>query len=87
MVKITIKNAFNPNMPLRGLLYISEIFSAYISVRGYDIYSGKLIRLPLPQYVIFYNGEKEVSDRLELRLSDSFDNPLGKQACLECTAL
>ncbi len=81
------QSTFNPNMPLRGLLYISEIYSAYISVKGYDIYTGKLIRLPLPQYVIFYNGEKEAPERLELRLSDSFDNPLGKQACIECTAV
>ena len=74
-------------MPVRGLNYFADTYREYIDRNGFDIYGEKLIRLPMPQYIVFYNGTKEEPDRIELRLSDAFlcQNPEEK-GCLECRA-
>lgn len=81
------QSSFNPNMPVRGLNYFADTYREYIEINGLDIYGEKLIRLPMPQYIVFYNGMREEPDRVELRLSDAFlcQNPEEK-GCLECRA-
>ena len=81
------QSSFNPNMPVRGLNYFADTYREYIEINGLDIYGEKLIRLPMPQYIVFYNGMKEEPDRVELRLSDAFlcQNP-EDNGCLECRA-
>lgn len=81
------QSSFNPNMPIRGLNYFAETYREYIDANHLDVYGEKLIRLPMPQYIVFYNGTKEEPDRLELKLSDAFmcQNP-EEQGCLECRA-
>ena len=80
------QSSLNPNMPLRGLLYIAMLYQGFIEQNNLDVYSGALLRLPSPKYLVFYNGAKEEPDRRELRLSDSFvkqENP----PVLECRAV
>ncbi len=81
------QSTYNPNMPLRGLLYLAEIYSAYVNSTGYDIYSEQRIELPLPQYIIFYNGTRNEEEVRTLRLSDSFIASADKKPCLECEAI
>ncbi len=66
------QSTWNPNMPLRGVFYLSALYKAYVAEHGLDIYSSARLTLPAPRYVVFYNGTKEQPDRQELRLSDSF---------------
>ncbi|MGN0341753.1 MAG: hypothetical protein ACI4DO_03075, partial [Roseburia sp.] len=40
-----------------------------------DIYSRKLIKLPTPRFIVFYNGTEQQPERKELRLSDAFEIP------------
>jgi hypothetical protein len=70
-------------MPIRGLIYIADIYQAYIAVMDLNLYSTTQIKLPTPKYVVFYNGEDEHDDVEYLRLSDAFD---GEGSCLEFTA-
>lgn len=63
-----------PNMPLRGFFYAADTYRAYITSKDYDLYSIKQIVLPEPRYIVFYNGDQEVPDRTELKLSDMFLN-------------
>ena len=79
------QSSWNPNMPLRGLLYITMLYQGFIEQNHLDIYSSSLLKLPVPRYIVFYNGTSDEPDEQELRLSDSFvkqDN----QSCLECRA-
>lgn len=62
-----------PNMPLRGFFYAADAYRAYVEAKEYDLYSMNMIKLPTPKYVIFYNGDKEVPDSTEVRLSDMFE--------------
>ena len=66
------QSTFNPNMPLRLMEYVGRLYSGYISRNKFNKYGEKLIPLPTPKLVVFYNGLKEQSDEMILRLSDSF---------------
>ena len=73
----------NPNMPLRGLAYFGRLYSAHVERNGLNPYGAKLVELPAPRYVVFYNGAGERPDREVLRLSDAFG---GRPADVEVTA-
>lgn len=81
------QSTFNPNMPLRGLFYLSRLYQGYVDQNNLDLYSSTLLKLPLPQYLVFYNGKQEMEDQKVLHLSDSFPLLPGIHSCLECEAL
>ena len=68
------QSTFNPNMPIRGLMYFGELYSAYLTKHGCNIYGSKLVKIPTPQYIVFYNGKKEIDSITKLHLSDAFMN-------------
>ena len=80
------QSTWNPNMPLRGVFYISQLYQAYVRKNHLNIYSAKQIKLPAPRYVVFYNGTREEPDRQILRLTDAFIKR-EETPCLECIAL
>jgi hypothetical protein len=77
------QSTFCPNMPIRGLFYIADIYQAYIAVMDLNMYGTSRIKLPTPKYVVFYNGEEEHEDVEYLHLSDAFEE---EGSCLEFTA-
>ena len=66
------QSSYNPNMPLRGLMYFGKLYSGYIETNSLNIYGSKLIEIPTPMYVVFYNGTSDIAPITKLRLSDSF---------------
>lgn len=74
------QSTLNPNMPLRGLFYFSDLYKQFFYDRV--IYSTRLLQIPTPVYVIFYNGEREAADTSVLKLSDAFIQG-EDMACLE----
>ena len=64
------QSTVNPNMPLRDLFYITSEFSELVELKS--LYSSALIKLPTPNFVVFYNGDIEIGDVSEYRLSDSY---------------
>ena len=64
------QSTVNPNMPLRDLDYVSKSYERFRD--GRDIYSTRLIKLPNPRFIVFYNGEAEQPARKEMRLSDAY---------------
>ena len=77
------QSTVNPNMPLRFLLYISDLYSG-MTVEE-NLYSSKALSIPAPCFVIFYNGAEPQPDRKVLRLSDLYTVKT-KEAQLELTA-
>ena len=65
------QSSFNPNMPLRDLLYIARQLEKYVV--GKTLYSSNLVQIPVPRFVVFYNGTQEQPERRGLRLSDAFE--------------
>ena len=80
------QSTFNPNMPVRGLMYFSRLYEGYIKQHNLDIYGRSLVKLPTPQFIIFYNGRDEYPDEMILRLSDAFTPKLSAEPVLECRA-
>ena len=80
------QSTYSPNMPVRGLLYFARQYEGLIAEQKDNVYGSKLIKLPTPEYVIFYNGTRKQEDRTTLYLSDSFKDGRGS-GCLECRAL
>ncbi len=78
------QSTWNPNMPLRGLLYFAQQFEGLVTARGDNLYGKGKVELPTPVYVVFYNGSGMESDHLLLYLSDSYSAGRGS-GCLECT--
>ena len=78
------QSSINPNLPLRFLMYITDIYSAY--TRDMNLYGSKPLQLPPPSFVIFYNGTTEQPDRTEYHLSDLF-HPGTDQPSLELKAV
>ena len=66
------QSSVNPNMPVRGLIYFAELYKGYIEQNNLLIYNERLVKLPFPRYVVFYNGTEGEPEEQELRLSDSF---------------
>ena len=60
----------NPNMPLRFLIYLADIYAGL--VKDENIYGTKVIPIPAPQFIVFYNGKEERPDHEVLHLSDVY---------------
>ena len=65
------QSTMNPNIPLRDLFYVTDI----LQTRTYDkdLYGSKLIRIPSPRFVVFYNGAESQPERQTLKLSDAYE--------------
>lgn len=65
------QSTYNPNMPLRSLIYFVEIVKALIVNK--DLLGRKLITIPRPHFVVFYNGKEKRPETEILKLSDAFE--------------
>lgn len=70
-------------MPLRGLFYISELYKGIYNEK--KLYSSTIIKIPVPHYIVFYNGTKNMEDVTIQRLSDAFLKK-DKESSIEVTA-
>jgi len=69
------QSTFNPNMPMRFLIYAGMVYSSYIEGSSvYRRYSPKQQKAPTPKCVCFYNGTTNKDDRTILSLEDAFDS-------------
>ena len=66
------QSSYNPNMPVRAFMYAGKLYDKFIHSARLNRYGKKLLPLPLPKLVIFYNGEDEKEDETVLSLSDAF---------------
>ena len=60
----------NPNMPLRYLHYLSDVYRGMYSNK--DLYRSGL-KIPSPHFITFYNGTAKAPEVEYLRLSDMFE--------------
>lgn len=59
-------------MPIRGLMYYGNLYNSYIDNRNLPIHGSSLVKLPTPNYVVFYNGTSKHEPIEKLKLSDAF---------------
>lgn len=81
------QSTYNPNMPLRGLLYFARMYDAYVTMHKLNMYGKSMVKIPAPQFVVFYNGQEDAPDEQTLKLSDAFMIPQDEEdVMLECKA-
>ena len=67
--------SINPNMPLRNLFYVADIYSTL--TKDANLYGSKLVMLPEPHFVVFYNGIEKLPEQSTLQLADAFPQKSG----------
>lgn len=70
------QSTFNPNMPVRLLMYLGKVYDRFITTGRYNPYGKRTIELPVPRLVVFYNGLRDEPDEETLNLSDAFPKAL-----------
>lgn len=72
------QSTYNPNMPVREFMYAGKLYDKYIHTSRLNRYGKKLLPLPLPKLVVFYNGEEAAEDEAILSLSESYKEEIRK---------
>ena len=67
------QSTYNPNMPLRHLIYCVEDIKRENKAKNRNIYGKKRIKLPTPHFVVFYNGAEERDEVEYQKLSESYE--------------
>ena len=66
------QSTINPNMPFRFLLFLGQSYQEVLSRR--NRYTSTLQKIPRPEFIVLYNGDKPLPDRQTLKLSDAFED-------------
>ena len=72
VVLIEHQTTINPNMPLRFLSYVDELYRRYTHSCHDKIYSQELVKIPAPEFFVFYDGENTSFEQQTLKLSNAF---------------
>ena len=64
------QSTINPNMPLRCLEYVVRLYERILDAQ--ERYARILIKIPTPEFYVFYNGQEEYPTETVLHLSDAF---------------
>ena len=70
------QSTYNPNMPLRDLFYISGEYQKLVDLKS--LYTSTRLRIPTPNFIVFYNKKKKNEDRWVEYLSESYENMSGE---------
>ena len=68
------QSTYNPNMPLRFLIYFSNLMLELVNEQEYDLFGRKQIPIPTPKFVVFYNGLEPRPAREKMHLSDAYEH-------------
>lgn len=70
------QSTYNPNMLLRDLFYISGEYQKLVDLKS--LYTSTRLRIPTPNFIVFYNGTEKNEDRWVEYLSESYENMSGE---------
>ena len=70
VILIEHQSTINKNMPFRFLEYIARIYEN-ITTKD-EKFGRKLVKLPIPEFYVFYNGKDDYPTESMMKLSDAF---------------
>lgn len=70
IVLLEHQSTINNNMPFRCLEYITRLYEHLL--KNENRYKETIISLPVPEFYVFYNGNKELKNNTILKLSDAY---------------
>ncbi|MCL1794801.1 MAG: Rpn family recombination-promoting nuclease/putative transposase [Oscillospiraceae bacterium] len=71
IILIEHQSTINPNMPLRCLLYVADIYDQLIDDKD-DIYKAAPMSIENPEFYVIYNGKADYPEKTVIKLSDLF---------------
>ena len=74
VVLIEHQSTINPNMALRMLMYISDVYKTMVKKKS--IYTSSQISIPYPEFFVLYAGTEKFPEQQVLHLSDLFEKPV-----------
>ena len=74
------QSSYCPNMPLRVFLYFADLYKKYLG--DTELSTSRRVMIPVPRYIVFYNGLERKEEEFTQYLSESF---LGEGGCIEVT--
>ncbi|MBQ4396609.1 MAG: hypothetical protein II828_03695 [Clostridia bacterium] len=69
---VEAQSAWNPNMPIRMLIYLAETYKKYLQDTRQSPHRSWRVHLPRPELYVVYSGSQKVPDMISLR-NDFFD--------------
>ena len=69
------QSTYSPNIPMRMLLYVSQLYSKIIETDGDKkgrMYTHSRVMFPTPKFYMFYNGKEIKAGERILEITDSF---------------
>ena len=76
------QSTFNPNMPLRELMYVARLYDKYIHQNKQNIFSSKPIEIPVPRLIDdirkYKKSGKTIEDAVDLALQEMPENSMIK---------
>ena len=69
----------NENMPLRCLEYYVHLLYGIIPAKAR--YHENLVKIPTPEFYVFYNGKRKTEQEYTMKLSDAFWEAQDEPAC------
>ena len=78
LIYIEHQTTINPNIPLRFLSYVDELYKRYTSTSHKKIYGDDLLKIPAPEFYVFYDGNDTSFEQQTLKLSDAFETQSDK---------
>jgi predicted transposase YdaD len=70
IVLVEHQSTINNNMPLRMLMYLASEYQLITDRK--NLYKQSRVKIPAPEFIVLYNGDKKFPDYKELKLSDSY---------------
>lgn len=67
------QSTYNPNMPLRGLMYFAQLYQMNLTKQEKTLFRSTIVKIPNPRFIVFYNGQTKKDDIEYLKLSDAFE--------------
>lgn len=71
IILVEAQSDWNPNMPIRGLLYLAETYKRYVNNMQIDLFSSKRVELPVPEFYVIYTGDRKTRPEYQI-LSDHY---------------
>ena len=76
VVLIEHQSTINNNMPLRLLDYVARIYEHIVPAKMK--FYRRMVKIPIPEFYVLYNGTDNYPETGEMRLSDAFMYPEGE---------
>ena len=70
VVLIEHQSTINENMPLRLYMYSARVYEKITKQK--PLYKRKQVKIPVPQFIVLYNGNEAFPEYAEQKLSDSY---------------